>query len=142
MKQKAKNLFNGRIVMVHPNLTSDPAHRQGEIGKIVNLFPDRDTAVVAFNNGLHAMYRLNALVTLRPKDALIANYAMRLDPGSNERKFVDWAAELALTYQAEALKLAMLREDTQEICTMNYSDYVELQMKNQQQKRLGRGQGI
>jgi hypothetical protein len=57
--------LRGTLVLVHPDLTVDPAHKQGQIGMVTDIIPDVDNVFVSFGHGLQALYSSDALLALR-----------------------------------------------------------------------------
>ena len=58
--------LTGTIVLVHPDLTKDPAGRPGEVGVITGLDQYGDNAYVSFGKSGQLMYGLDALLVPRP----------------------------------------------------------------------------
>ncbi|MGF7079699.1 hypothetical protein [Mucilaginibacter sp. UYCu711] len=62
--------LTGTLVLVHPQLPSDPASRQGQIGMITSADLVRDDVFVSFGKGEQALYATNALLVLKEPDKL------------------------------------------------------------------------
>jgi len=59
--------LTGTLVLVHPDLTKDPAGRPGEPGVITGLDQHGDNAYVSFGKSGQLMYGLDALLVPRPR---------------------------------------------------------------------------
>ncbi len=57
--------LTGTIVLVHPDLTKDPAGRPGEVGVITGLDQHGDNAYVSFGKSGQLIYGLDALLVPR-----------------------------------------------------------------------------
>lgn len=70
--------LTGTLVLVHPQLPSDPAAKQGQIGIITSADLQRDDVFVSFGKGEQALYATDALMVLKHPDKLyrdlIANF--------------------------------------------------------------------
>ncbi|WP_345948995.1 hypothetical protein ABDD95_19295 [Mucilaginibacter sp. PAMB04274] len=70
--------LTGTLVLVHPQLPSDPAKKQGQIGIITSADLGRDDVFVSFGKGEQALYATDALMVLKNPDRLyrdlIANF--------------------------------------------------------------------
>lgn len=62
--------LTGRLVAVHPQLTTDPVSRQGQIGVIATLDLKNDTIGVGFGGGPLGRYSSDALLVLKDKNEL------------------------------------------------------------------------
>lgn len=62
--------LTGHLVMVHPNLTSDPANRQGQIGIITSASLEKDEIYVGFGTNKLGLYSTDALLVLKPHQEL------------------------------------------------------------------------
>lgn len=56
--------------MVHPNLTSDPVGRQGQVGIITSFDLAKDEVYVGFGNSPLGLYSTDALLVLKPHNDL------------------------------------------------------------------------
>lgn len=56
----------GTLVLVHPELTKDPAGRPGQVGVITGTDHNGDNAYVGFGKNGQGMYGLDALLVLKP----------------------------------------------------------------------------
>lgn len=59
-------------VMVHPLLTNDPARMQGQVGFISHIDVANDEVHVQFPYSQSAIYSTNALLSLQPKELILA----------------------------------------------------------------------
>ena len=67
--------LNGKLVLVHPGLTHDPAGRQNEIGIIVNSDLVADDVIVSFQDNEYASFTSDALLLLVPDEQIHQNLA-------------------------------------------------------------------
>lgn len=61
----------GKEVMVHPNLTQDPALKQGQTGSIKNIVRENDEVYVRFEDNTVALYSSDALLLLKPASLIL-----------------------------------------------------------------------
>jgi len=62
--------LTGTLVVVHPELTTDPVERQGQIGIIALADLDKDLITVGFGGSPLGKYSSDALLLLKPKQEL------------------------------------------------------------------------
>jgi len=62
--------LTGQLVAVHPQLTTDPVSRQGQIGVIAMVDLKNDTISVGFGGGRLGRYSSDALLVLKNKNEL------------------------------------------------------------------------
>lgn len=62
--------LTGKLVVVHPQLTTDPVSRQGQIGVIATVDLKSDTIGVGFGAGPLGKYSSDALLVLKNKNEL------------------------------------------------------------------------
>jgi len=67
--------LKGKLVLVHPGLTHDPAGRQNEIGIIVNSDLAIDDVIVSFEDNEYASFTSDALLVLLPDEQIHQNLA-------------------------------------------------------------------
>jgi len=60
----------GNMVMVHPNLATDPANRQGQIGIITSSDLKKDEVYVGFGTNALGLYSTDALLVLKPHNEI------------------------------------------------------------------------
>ena len=65
--------LTGKLVLVHPGLTHDPAGRQNEIGIIVNSDLADDNILVSFQDNGYASFSSDALLVLLPDEQIHQN---------------------------------------------------------------------
>jgi hypothetical protein len=127
MKNKIKNFLFGRIVMVHPQLTTDPQSRQGETGIVVELKEDNEIATVKFKDCGKADYSIGGLLTLYPKDVMLQGVISNPEIGTSNQRLILKIQKLADEKRyAEALKLAMANDITVFHCITNCDHWTEL----------------
>lgn len=130
----------GRVVMPHPENLTNPEHRPGEIGKVVNVSPKgMGSATVKFDDGFEAEYSLDVLETLAPRKTMlnaIVYHHKRLGARDDLKPMLLVYKLLTENRRGEALKLAMSHSTTSLYCTWNCRALLE--MKNKQEKFLKR----
>jgi len=62
--------LTGQLVVVHPQLTTDPVSRQGQIGVIAIADLKKDTISIGFGGGPLGRYSADALLVLKDKREL------------------------------------------------------------------------
>lgn len=62
--------LTGRLVVVHPELSTDPVSRQGQIGVIATADQKNDIITVGFGGGPLGKYSADALLVLKDKQEL------------------------------------------------------------------------
>lgn len=133
MKQKED--WKGHWVVVHPELTTDPAGMQGKVGRIVSL--SEDEAVVEFpGEDFRAAYEPGGLLILQPPELI----AQGITSNSNDLQKPD-ALILENVYQLviegrheEAIEEALKSSDAIFFATTSLSDWLsrdELQEQHQ-----------
>jgi hypothetical protein len=60
----------GQLVLVHPNLTSDPAGKSGQVGIITGTELENENIYVGFGKQGQGLYGTDALLILRPAQQL------------------------------------------------------------------------
>ncbi|MET3876492.1 hypothetical protein [Chitinophaga sp. OAE865] len=142
MKSKLKNITPlDKIVMVNPDLTTDPANMQGKIGKVTGLI-SIDTVAVSFPNlGTHT-YDTDALATLIPRKDLIEMLQVNLDDMSaiEQKKILEIIKASMDKNPVAALAKAMENETTRYYCTMSLVDWMAL--KREQRDRKSQSPGL
>lgn len=115
------NELNGKLVLVHPGLTHDPAGRQNEIGIIVNSDLAADDFIVSFRDNEYDLFTSGALLVLLPDEQIQQN----LMDMAYEASFPDLKAltyiDLILRYgpgdkHFKALKMARDNKNIQPFC--------------------------
>lgn len=115
-----------KVVMVHPNLTNDPADKRGQTGKITNIIGENDDVFVRFADNTISVYTLNSLLLLQPAPLILENLrAGILGTDNLEREDVAGILDVYLLQAAgqtkEALELAISNE-TLRIATVVFVD--------------------
>jgi hypothetical protein len=67
-----------KSVMVNPLLTDDPVRMQGQVGIITYINRENDDVHVQFPNDTKGIYSTNALLSLLPKEMVLANVQTEL----------------------------------------------------------------
>ncbi|TSJ44397.1 hypothetical protein FO440_09520 [Mucilaginibacter corticis] len=67
---KPTDELTGTSVLVHPELTDDPAQKQGQVGMITGADLETDDVYVSFGRGENARYSTNALLVFKPADKI------------------------------------------------------------------------
>lgn len=65
--------LTGTLALIHPNLTNDPAGKQGQVGIITNADLQNDTIEVRFGKNGKGNYGTDALLLLRPSEQVKEN---------------------------------------------------------------------
>lgn len=129
----------GRIVMVHPLLTTDPAFMQGEIGKVVSVLDS--VVTVNFDIDFNSRYQEDALVTLNSKKAILKqlqHHAENIPPF--QQKMILKVVRLMMEKEPErALQYAMESDITAKHCTITLSEWIE---QRELQKARNQGRSI
>jgi len=60
----------GQLVLVHPELTKDPAGKSGQVGIITGTELENDNIYVGFGRNGQGLYATDALLLLRPAEQL------------------------------------------------------------------------
>jgi len=60
----------GQLVLVHPQLTSDPAGKSGQVGIITGTELENDNIYVGFGRNGQGLYGTDALLILKPPEQL------------------------------------------------------------------------
>lgn len=68
-----ENVPNGTYAIVNPQVTNDPANRQGKIGMIVDANIENDDIWVSFGKTEVGLYSTNALMVLQKPDLISQN---------------------------------------------------------------------
>ncbi|WP_316738475.1 hypothetical protein [Pedobacter aquatilis] len=63
--------ITGNLVLVHPELTSDPVNKQGQVGVIMSADVASDRIAVSFGNAKLGMYSADALMVLKDHNELL-----------------------------------------------------------------------
>jgi len=115
----------GLSVMVHPNLTTDPASMQGEVGKVIA--DNGDHIVVAFPEDIEGKYTYDAVLALRPYHQLLEyllDFYEQLS-GTHKKAILKMMKLQAEGKQRQALSMLTLFPNLVPHCTHFYSDVKE-----------------
>lgn len=67
-----------KSVMVNPLLSNDPARMQGQVGLITHIDKENDEVQVQFPYNFIGLYSTDALLSLIPKEMVLANIKAKL----------------------------------------------------------------
>lgn len=131
--------LHGTLVLVHPDLTEDPAGMQNHVGRIEQIDLHADDVYVDFGDGKTALYAANALLVLKAPDAIFnileASDKNRYDPG-----FKDSYSVAILLYHGfssgprAAMKLAMNSDAVRDTCMESLREVLD----RNQNREVGR----
>lgn len=113
--------LHGTLVLVHPDLTDDPAGMQNHAGRIVQLDLEADDIYVDFGGGKPALYAANALLALKTPEAIF-NILEASDKNMTDPGFKDSYSVAILLHHGfssaprAAMKLAMNSDAVRETC--------------------------
>jgi len=128
MRYKNENKAVGRIVMVHPDLTTDPVDRQGQIGRVASI-DDRETVIVSFTDGVNGKYDRTGLLTLLPRQVIIQGILSNINeqPAQDQRCLLNIRRLVNQNKYAKALQVAMSNDSAKFFCTTSLDKWVEMQ---------------
>lgn len=139
--------LTGTMVLVHPELTTDPAKRQGQIGMITSADLNNDIIRVGFGNAPVALYSTDALLVLKPHNDLYKDLLTDV----KQMEVQDFKTLLRVSMILEngspnqlkqALEMVMANEQTLKYGTVSLQDKLALVMEKeievQQQVGVGR----
>lgn len=69
------NELRGAMVLIHPDLTADPAGQSGQIGVITGYEPENDNVYVGFGKAGQGLYGADAVLMLRNSRAILDDLA-------------------------------------------------------------------
>lgn len=130
----------GRTVMVYPDLTTDPANMQGDIGKVDSVYAE-DVVTVRFNDGTVGYYKTEALATMLPKKKLLEQLHNNLDnlSANQQREILQIIKAVTDKKTVAALAKAMEKEFTQSYCTISLQQWRGLKVSQKNEKSQGQG---
>src|SRR4051812_11804232 len=67
---KPTDELTGMLVLVHPELSEDPANKQGQVGMISGAQLENDDVFVSFGKGEQALYSTDALLVFKRENDL------------------------------------------------------------------------
>lgn len=128
IKYVHRKLLN-RVVMVHPNLTSDPYEKRGAIGIVsrVSGAPDDLVAHIRFNDGTAGKYKADALITMLSLPSLVNNFkALPVEIVPDDRKlYSDIIKMVRAGLHDLAIKHAVSSEFLENVCTTNFQEWAD-----------------
>ena len=133
-------------VLVHPNLTTDPADRQGQLGTVSHVSYDNEVIEVSFADGHKSLYATDALLVLKPHSELFREMMDALKQMGPQ----DFKTLLRISMilengtprqQYEALDLALVNEEVLRFATTNLSSRLELSLPNERDRLWEKGAG-
>lgn len=130
----------GQIVMVHPELTTDPVNMQGKIGVVTAVTPGTEVWV-RFDAQSVGKYQANALLILYPIE--IINQGLTTNFSSFSMEDLTAMGKILLLIELrqpkEALAQGMSNDNIRFFCVTDCADWMELHngKKEQHQKRKG-----
>jgi len=65
--------LRGMMVLIHPDLTRDPAGKSGEIGVITGYEPENDNVYIGFGKSGQGLYGTDAVLVLRNGPAILGD---------------------------------------------------------------------
>ncbi|WP_142685404.1 hypothetical protein [Chitinophaga polysaccharea] len=127
----------GRLVVVHPELTVDPANMKGEIGRVLAFNNSADISV-QFPNGTVGRYQPDALLTLKSPVDILATLKRSLEQLClHQQKSVLEIARLVLNGEPiKALESTGGRELFLYYCTMSFQQWIEAKQKSSNSLKL------
>src|SRR5690625_2042746 len=127
MKRKLKKEFTGESVMIHPQLTTDPLKRQGQIGKVTAVsWKERNIVSVQFPDGKSANYMSDGILILFPKSKIIKNIGANPDLTNGEKwALLKIARDLTWGEKAEAFEKALTNTKVLSLSTINFARWME-----------------
>ena len=119
-----------KVVMVHPNLTQDPANRQGQTGKITNVVHENDEVFVRFDDNSISLYSSDALLLLKPASLILeslrsAIYGIDYLNSKDIVGILDVYALQASGQIKEALELAISNETVRIASIVFVDDWID-----------------
>jgi len=119
-----------KVVMVHPNLTQDPANRQGQTGTITNVVHENDEVFVRFDDNGIGLYSSDALFLLKPASLILeslrsAIYGIDYLDSKDIVGILDVYALQASGQIKEALELAISNETVRIASIVFVDDWID-----------------
>jgi hypothetical protein len=63
----------GQLVLIHPDLTTDPARKAGQVGIITGAELENEMVYVGFGRNGHSIYGTDAVLLLQPNEQIRQN---------------------------------------------------------------------
>lgn len=139
------NFLKDRVVMVAPDLTTDPLSKQAEIGRIIKADLKTDTAQVRFSDGKQGAYSLDALLTLLPLPMIEQGLKSNFYTFSMQERqaYINVINAVSRNRHADALMAAKESPDILLFSTTNAQSWNEMQRSRQYEKlKAERKKGI
>ena len=117
-------------VLVHPELTNDPMHAQGNIGRIDVIDYREDEVFVMLDNNRYGLYEANALLVLQPPERLLENLKSSLDKLTKKNMVAMlniylWQNTRQDEHIREALTLAIGNEALRDKALISLRDWID-----------------
>lgn len=134
------------LVLVHPELTTDPAQRQGQVGTINSIDLPRDEVYVSFGSAPLALYATDALLVLKPHQDLYRDLMDALP----QMETHDFKTLLRISMILEngsprqlrnALEMVTDNDQTMKHATISLQDKIEQSLAQDQQHDRQKGLG-
>ena len=142
MKKKIKEPSPvGRIVMVYPDLTTDPANMQGEIGRVTEIVSPGAVSVYFPKDKISAKYSTTALATMLPKNEILKKLQQHLGSLTyhEQKGILSVIRSMVERNQTESLNTAMYMQRIQGYCTVNLQMWQDIKESQILSKRKDRG---
>ena len=65
--------LTGHLVLIHPDLTTDPARKAGQVGIITGAELENELIFVGFGKNGHGTYGTDAVLLLKPNEQIVQN---------------------------------------------------------------------
>lgn len=140
MKRNRKIGIN-RLVMIHPNLTTDPINMQGEFGRVL-MYDVKGNVVITFGQGYSGKYDPIGLITLYPKTVIESGLLNNIGTNSYQDQQLIKAVlkKVNQNRHMDAIKLAWGNETARFFCTTTFDQWTVMQQeKHINEIRHGRG---
>jgi hypothetical protein len=131
---KQANELKGSLVLIHPELSNDPAKMPNQIGIVTGLEMERDNVWVGFGDNRHALYGMDAVLTLKSAPELMKELAAnKATMDGNDYKALHKIALLAEREQTPArqyaaLQIAQQNEAVRKITTVSVDKALGIEM--------------
>lgn len=140
--------LTGTIVAVHPELTTDPVSRQGQIGMVVAADLKNDTISVGFGSPELGHYSADALLVLKDKNQLYKDALLghkELGPEVfKQMLLINMIQDNRPDHKnmTQAMEMAISSEKVRNASTVSLESALRLDISHQQQEfqtaRIGR----
>ncbi|KQB99858.1 hypothetical protein [Pedobacter sp. Hv1] len=138
--------LTGHLVLVHPNLTKDPVHHQGEVGIITSTDLAKDEIYVGFGTNQLGLYAADALLVLKPhkelyEDILVNIKKMDTPDFKTLMEITILQEKNSVSFLRDAMELAMTNERTLAYSTISLQDKLDLAREENQSQQQSSGVG-